>query len=546
MARVIASPPGLPVRPTRPPRGFARATILAAAFLGAFAASAVAQAQATVAYFNRPIVEFRGPLLGVGPAERARAAEARIDELLQRGGDGKVAVEDVPQGAVVLIDGQMAFVVVNEDAHALPGATARSIAERAATRLERVIAETRESRDARFLGRAALRAAIATIVWIAALALAALLWRWSARRLMRVADEHAEKLAVGGAAVVSREGLIHFARRVVAFVGVLTLVLLTWEWLGYVLGLFPYTRPWSEGLTSFLVSTALGILVAIARALPELFIAIAIFVIAWFVDRLQRGFFDQIASGRVAWGALDRDSAPATRRLVTIAIWLFAAAMAYPYIPGSETEAFKGLSVLIGLMVSVGASGIVAQAAAGLILMYTRTFRPGEYIRVADREGTVVRMGMFTTAVRTGLGEELALPNAFVLGNVVTNYSRAAQGRGFVVDTTVTIGYDAPWRQVHALLVEAASKTEGVLAEPKPQVFQVALSDFYVEYRLVCQALALDAVRRAELMSALHASILDAFNAAGVQIMSPHYMTDPAHAKVVPRERWQGGPTPGG
>ncbi|MEP7183639.1 MAG: hypothetical protein ABI886_15775 [Betaproteobacteria bacterium] len=154
-----------------------------------------------------------------------------------------------------------------------------------------------------------------------------------------------------------------------------------------------------------------------------------------------------------------------------MAIWVFALVMAYPYIPGSDSDAFKGPSALIGLMVSVGASGIV-------------------------------------------------------------------HGAGFVVDTVVTIGYDAPRRQVHAMLIDAARRTEGVLAEPKPRVFQTALSDFYVEYRLVCQATQSAPRPRAEGLSCLHANVQDVFNEHGVQIMSPHYLGDPQGAKVVPEAKW--------
>jgi small-conductance mechanosensitive channel len=225
-----------------------------------------------------------------------------------------------------------------------------------------------------------------------------------------------------------------------------------------------------------------------------------------------------------------------------MAVWVFALVMAYPYIPGSDSDAFKGLSVLIGLMVSIGGSGIVGQAASGLILMYTRTFRPGEYVRIGDNEGTIVEMGMFTSRIRTGLGEELTLPNALVLGSVTKNYSRAIRGPGFVVDTTVTIGYDTPWRQVHAMLIDAARRTKGVLGEPAPRVFQIGLSDFYVEYRLVCQAIPSEPRPRAEVISELHANVQDVFNEHGVQIMSPHYLGDPAEAKVVPEARWYAPP----
>jgi small-conductance mechanosensitive channel len=151
-------------------------------------------------------------------------------------------------------------------------------------------------------------------------------------------------------------------------------------------------------------------------------------------------------------------------------------------------------------------------------------------------------MGHFTTKVRTGLGEELTLPNALVLGTVVKNYSRAVKGPGYVVDTTVTIGYDTPWRQVEAMLVEAATRTPGVLAAPPPRVFQTGLTDFYPEYRLVCQAIPKDPRPRAEVLAALHANIQDVFNEHGVQIMSPHYLGDPQGAKLVPKERWYAAP----
>jgi len=309
-----------------------------------------------------------------------------------------------------------------------------------------------------------------------------------------------------------------------------------------VLSRFPYTRPWGEQFADFLVDTLVGMLSAIAQSVPGLLVAIVIFVIAHFATNMARSFFDGVQSGRLTFTWIDADSARATRRLVSIAVWLFAVAMAYPYIPGAGTDAFKCLSVLLGLMVSVGASGIVGQAASGLILMYTRTFRPGEFVRVGDNEGTVVQLGMFTTRVRTGMGDELTLPNSMVLGTVTRNYSRASNGSGFVVDATVTIGYDAPWRQVHAMLIEAALRTQSVVADPAPRVFQTALSDFYVEYRLVCLATPSEPRPRAEVISALHANIQDVFNENGVQIMSPHYMLDPTHSKVVPPDRWYAPP----
>jgi small-conductance mechanosensitive channel len=514
---------------------------------GAPAASATAtpvgdrRPEGRLVVFNRPVFSFRSVFLGVPPVERAETARKRIDALLERGGDGKVTIESIPQGAVVKIDGALAFVIANDDADPLAGETLESVAHAGAQALEKAIAETKEARDTRLIARAAAWAGGATLVYVLLLWALRVAGRAVTRRILRLAEATVH-IKVGGTDLVQRERALHIVGFVLK-VGFWAIALLvTYQWIGTVLGLFPYTRPWGEGLTAFLVTTAIGILTAMARAIPDLLVVVVIIGIARAVNGLLDRFFDGVQTRRLHVGWIDADSARPTRRLATIGVWIFALVMAYPYIPGSDSEAFKGLSVLIGLMISIGGSGIVGQAASGMILMYTRTYRPGEYVRIADQEGTIVEMGTFTTRLRTGLGEELSLPNSLILGAVTKNYSRAVIGEGFIVDAAVTIGYDAPWRQIHAMLIEAARRTEGVLATPAPRVFQTALSDFYVEYRLVCQATPTEPRPRAVVQSTLHANIQDVFNEHGVQIMSPHYFGDPAEAKVVPKEKWYAAP----
>jgi small-conductance mechanosensitive channel len=501
-----------------------------------------ARGEAPVVVFNRRIVTYRSSFLGIPPAERAENTRKRIIAALAGSGPGIVGVERRPGGASVTIDGKMALVIANEDLDQSGGELLDMAAADTKRALEQVIAETREARSARLMLVAALWAAGATVVYAVLLWLLRRAGEALSHRVLSFASSTVEEARIGGAAILRRDRALRIVRRLLQAGFWAVALLLTYEWVGFVLGQFPYTRPWGEQLHAFLTGTIADIVLGMARATPELLIAVLIFFIARGINGILGNFFDRVQSGwiKVAW--LDADSTRPTRRLASMAVWIFALVMAYPYLPGSGTEAFKGLSVLLGLMVSIGASGIVGQAASGLILMYTRTFRPGEYVRVAEHEGTVVEMGMFTTRVRTGLGEELTLPNSLVLGGVTKNYSRAVQGQGFVLDTAVTIGYDVPWRQVHAMLIEAARRTEGVLAEPPPLVYQTALSDFYVEYRLVCQAIQAEARPRAEALSVLHASIQDVFNEHGVQIMSPHYLGDPAAEKIVPKDRWYQAP----
>jgi small-conductance mechanosensitive channel len=189
-------------------------------------------------------------------------------------------------------------------------------------------------------------------------------------------------------------------------------------------------------------------------------------------------------------------------------------------------------------MVSLGGASVIGQAFSGLILMYSRTFRRGDYVRIGDNEGTVTELGMFTTHLRTGLGEEITLSNSVVMAATTKNYSRAVPGTGFVVDTVVTIGYATPWRQVEAMLLEAARRTDDIATKPAPMVRQTALSDYYVEYRLVAYTPLERPVLRAEVLHRLHGNIQDVFNEHSVQIMSPHYVLDPKEPQVVPKDKW--------
>lgn len=501
---------------------------------------AVAQGDVSVIIFNRTVATFRAPLLGVPAQERARRAEDILIRMSKDAGVGSetVTLLKIPQGYSVMVNGVLAFSMVPEDVDPVMTESLEQTAQRSAKVLELVLQETREARNGAFLLRALGFVVLATVVLLVVVWLISRARGWLTVRLTRLAHSHAERLKVGGESLVNRERMLQLVRRIVTLAYWIVVLALFYEWLGFSLERFPYTRPWGERLTQYLMDLAAGIAGAVIRTIPDLIIALVIFLIAKFIIDLLKTVFERVEQGKLQFAWLDQDTVNPTRRLISAAIWLFALVMAYPYLPGSGTEAFKGLSVLVGLMISLGASSLVGQAASGLILMYTRTIRAGEFVQIAENEGTVVELGLFTTRIRTGLGEELTLPNSLILSNVSRNYSRTVKGPGYILDTTVTIGYDTPWRQVHAMLIEAARKTPGVLPDPPPRVFQTALSDYYPEYRLVCQAIPSEPCPRAEVMNALHANIQDTFNAYGVQIMSPHYRGDPTDLKIVPRDQW--------
>ena len=517
----------------RPPR-FLLAVLLAVVACVAAGADTPAPQEAVVTVYHRPVAVFRAPFLGLSPADRARRTEDSIRDALAHGGPGVVTVQQEPQGRVILIDGALALILIPQDTDPLRGETLDQATRATVAALTRVIAETSEARDrGRFL-RALAYSLAATAAYVL------LCWAvlWVRRSLNRHTSEWVD--AAGPRVRVAHPALWQPAR--VRRVAQLALRLLSWivlaaftyQWLVYVLKRFPATRAAGEQLGAFVLGVGERIGGGVLQSLPDLAVAVVIFALARAATGMLRPAFERAEHGIRGGGWVDRDVARPTRRIVNVAIWLFALVMAYPYLPGSQTEAFKGVSVLVGLVVTLGGSSLFGQAASGMILMYSRTLRIGEYVRVNGAEGTVVEMGTFTTRLRTGMGEEVTLPNSVVMGGTICNYSRAVQGPGYIVDTGVTIGYDTPWREVESMLVEAAHRTPGVLADPAPRVLQLALSDFYIDYRLVCQAIPETARARAEVLNTLHANIVDVFNEHGVQIMSPHYLGDPAHPKVVP------------
>ncbi|MDX1432219.1 MAG: mechanosensitive ion channel, partial [Gammaproteobacteria bacterium] len=421
-----------------------------------------ATAPAEVIVQNRVVAVMRATIFGYSPAERARAASRRIRDILAKDGAGRIEVRERPEGRGFTIDGDLAFFLTPRDVNPFAGETIDSIAHAAQKNLEVVVREHLERRDPKAMSKAILLAALATLVFAVLIRLIFVANRRLRYRISARLAERARGVKIGGVHALDFGHFLRGVRHLVTGLTWALAALVTYIWIVYVFDRFPHTRAWGEQLLEHLLDTVEGFFGAIAGSVPGLLTVVVIFFVARWLTQLSAAFFSRVASGRVATGWLDSETAGPTRRIVNVVVWLFALAMAYPYLPGAGTDAFKGLSVLVGLMISIGASNLVGQAASGLILMYARSFRAGEFVRIGDTEGTVFELGLFSTRLRTGAGEEVMLPNSLVLSQSSKNYSRAAPGSSFVVSTTVTIGYATPWRQVHAMLIEAARRTRDI------------------------------------------------------------------------------------
>ena len=250
--------------------------------------------------------------------------------------------------------------------------------------------------------------------------------------------------------------------------------------------------------------------------------------------------FAAIDDNRLQIKGFETDWAWPTYRIVRMGIIVFALVIAYPFIPGSDSAAFKGVSVLLGVLFSLGSTSVISNVIAGYTMTYRRAFRIGDRVKIGDTVGDVAEMRILVTHVRTPKNEEVVIPNSTILNGEVTNYSTLARDQGLILHTTVGIGYDVPWRQVEAMMLSAAEKTEGLLKEPQPFIRQKSLGDYAVNYEL--NAYCGNASQMIELYTKMHRNIQDVFNENGVQIMSPAYKADPAEPKVVPKERWYTAP----
>jgi small-conductance mechanosensitive channel len=493
---------------------------------------------ATLVYANRPIVEFRASVLFRAPAERATAAGHLLDRLVNEAPRAQVTTVRVGDGTAIKMDDRLVFGILPLDVDLLKGETLEGKTADAAANLRLAFDEALELRNPSRLLVSGSLAFGATVLYMGALWLALRTRRAAADHWSRSAERGLERLP--GAEVLIGGHAPEFVRRASVFVAVLLALLLTDMWATFVLRRFPYTRPWGESLRNALLSGLVSFVQMVVDALPGLFTVLLIVLVTRFVVRLVALAFDAVEQGRLSIPGVFPETAQPTRRIVVALLWLFALIVSYQYLPGSGSEAFKGVSVFVGLMVSLGSTGIMNQIMSGLTITYSRALRLGDFVRVGDVEGTVMHLGTLATKIKTPRNEDITIPNAVVVSHETTNYSRHAPDDGVFVPTTLTIGYDAPWRQVQALLLLAARRTAGIRSAPSPVVRQTALQDFYVQYTLL---VCLEAPqRRGPVLDALHANIQDAFNEHGVQIMSPNYEADPSAPKIVPRSQWYAAP----
>lgn len=341
------------------------------------------------------------------------------------------------------------------------------------------------------------------------------------KRYTKWLEDTKKKFGLESSQFLSAERTVSIVTFVKRSLSLLLGILLTYSYAAVVFSLFSFSSTWAAQLLYFILTPLNVVWKSFVTFLPNLFFIIVLTIVFYYLTRLVKVVFKEVERGSIEIPGFYQDWAMPTYNIIRLMIIVLAAIVIFPYLPGSDSPFFQGISVFIGILFSLGSSSATANMVAGVVLTYMRPFVIGDRVKIADTVGDVIEKTLLVTRVKTIKNVDITIPNAMVLGSHIINYSSSENNPGIILNTTVTIGYDVPWRTVHQLLITAAEKTTAILPDPKPFVLQTALNDFYVAYEINCYTN--DSNSMAEIYSRLHANIQDSFNEAGVEIMSPHY-----------------------
>ena len=473
--------------------------------------------------------------------QRAAGIRSRIEALARNPSFKTENLKTVDSGGYLSIMAGDVRVMALADADAqLEQVSLADLGRAGVDRIRDAIVQYRAERTTNSLLRAGVHALIATVVFTVAF----VVLTWIAGKLelllLRRLEGRIHSFGIQSFEIVRADRVIRILNALQRTFRLVVQFAFVVAYLSYVLRLFPFTRSTGNRLFELLAVPLVATGRDFLAAIPSLLFLTLLFIVTRFFLKLLRLFFDAVDRGTVRLDNFEQEWAEPTYKIVRLVVIALVAIIAYPYIPGSDSAAFMGVSVFLGVLLSLGSSSAIANIIAGYTMIYRRAFRVGDRVKVGDTIGDVIEMRLQGTHVRTLKNEEVVIPSSQILNSHVVNYSSLGTKQGLILHTTVGIGYETPWRQVEAMLLLAASRTEGVEKEPAAFVHQTSLGDFAVNYELNAYTRAVPAML--EVYTSLHRNVLDVFNEYEVPIMTPAYVADPRDAKIVPKDRWNAPP----
>lgn len=461
-----------------------------------------------------------------GPDRRVESIQARLKELEE---GGKFVPDSVTtrEGSFStdIVVGDVTIMTVTDPDAVSAGASSRQVlaAEYAALLKLALTKDIENHSIPKFLLRIGLSLAT-TLGLILSLSLLGKIFHWAYGTVESWRGKYIKSIKFQKAVLLSGDTFTDVLVGACRLLRLCFVLLLLGAYLTLVLSFFPETKGVSKELIGMVLTPLTQVVFpAILSYLPNVAFITIIVVITYYVVGFTRFLFREIGRGTISFPGFDPEWADPTYKITRFLLIAFALVLIFPYLPGSGSPAFQQVSLFLGILVSLGSSGAISHVVAGVFLTYTGAFKIGDRVKISDTVGDVVDKTLLATRIRTIKQEYITIPNGMVLGSHIINYSSSALDPGLILHTTITIGYDAPWKDIHRLLIDAAMSTNLILDEPKPFVLQTSLDDFYVSYQI--NAYTASPHLMAVVYSELHQNIQDKFNEAGVEIMSSHYST---------------------
>ncbi|MHA0987201.1 mechanosensitive ion channel family protein [Enterobacter ludwigii] len=493
----------------------------------------------TVYIFHQPIVMLQAKFGLTTPEERVLRIRNTLRNFSQQ--DVREPLKMIPvtrynqPGRLIVMNGKPVMLLAQADLDEGDDLTLDEAAQRVLTRMEAQRTALRDQYDAGWLALSAGKTAAGLLALF-------VFWYGTWRSWRGVRRFYRGRILENRSIIPQswRRFVGAIETRLYALLMIILGILGLYIWLSWAFSLFPWTRVWGASLGDWTMRVLRDIALSIVSAMPGILIVLIIFLITAFILKLLKVLLNQVEAGRLHLPGIHPETVGATRKLISVVVWLFALSAAYPFLPGANSLAFKGISVFFGLMLTLGSAGVMNHAMSGLVLIYSRALRKGDIIRVADNEGLVTEIGMLATKIITRENYVVTVPNAVVVSGKITNLSAQNPDGGVNLTTGVTIGYDTPWRQVHAMLEIAARRAKCIDQSQQPLVRQLSLMDWYIAYELQVKLRAGQSL--AEARNELHSNIQDVFNEFNVQIMSPNFVMQPEGAVVVTEDNWYAAP----
>ena len=486
---------------------------------------------------NQELFTIRQGIGSFSAQERAKSITARIEKIADDDAlspeDLTIKIDPEDKNPSIILGDTVVATITSKDAK-LHAVSQEVLAERALAKIQAAIVRYRQERQPDNLLKDAVLTVSATLSTVLIFWVIIFISSRGFPRIQRLITSLVPGVGFQNFEIISSRTIGIFSLRVLQFIRTLIILTILYFYLTFVLRLFPWTRKFGDGFLQYFFSALEVISQEIAKYLPNIFIILLIIFITHYLLRAIKPFFTALARENLVIHGFYPDWANPTYNLLSLLIIALAIVIAFPYLPGFNSPAFQGVSVFLGVLFSLGSTSAIANVVGGIILIYTRSFQLGDKISIGDVIGDVIEKGLLVTRIRTPANRIITIPNSSLLNTNVINFSVSQREfkQPLILQTTVTLGYDLPWRKVHATLKEAALATKFIVSEPAPFVLQTSLDDFYVSYQL--NAYTDHPSKMVYIYSELHQNIQDKCNEVGIEIMSPHYkaLRDGNHSTI--------------